>query len=224
MKIYRSLPFLLLGFVLGLALPTVAQQSDQFKLARIKYRGGGDWYNDPAALKNMANYLRQHTSIAIDPNYDDVSIGSSDLFNYPFAFLTGHGNITINQAEATNLRKYLDNGGFLYVDDDYGLDKHFRDMMSKVYPDEKIIELPFSHPIYHQLYDFPNGLPKIHKHDGKAPQGFGIFRNGRLVCFYTYETNIADGWVKVHNDPEAIRQKAFRMGANILIYALTNGR
>jgi len=226
MKFIRNLSFLLVGLVLGFALPMSAQQADQFKLARIKYRGGGDWYNDPSALKNIAEYIRQHTSIAINPDYDDVSIGSSNLFKYPFAFLTGHGNITINQAEASNLRKYMDNGGFLYVDDDYGLDKHFRDMMKKVYPDEKLIELPFSHPIYHQLYDFPDGLPKIHKHDGKAPQGFGIFRNGRLVCFYTYETNIADGWVNpdVHNDPEAIRQKAFRMGANILIYALTNGK
>ncbi|MGD8426896.1 MAG: DUF4159 domain-containing protein [Balneolaceae bacterium] len=210
----------------GYPLPAIAQQSDQFKLARIKYRGGGDWYNDPSALKNIAQYVDQHVQIAIDPQYDDIAIGSRDLFKYPFAFLTGHGNITVNATEASNIREYLDNGGFLYVDDDYGLDQHFRDMIKKVYPDEKLIELPFNHPIYHQLYDFPNGLPKIHEHDGKAPQGFGLFRDGRLVLFYTYETNIADGWVnpEVHNDPESIRQKAFQMGANILIYALTNGR
>lgn len=203
-----------------------AQQSATFKLARIKYRGAGDWYNDPSALKNLAEFVQQKVPMGINPEYDDVALGSSNLFDYPFAFLTGHGSISINQAEASNLRQYLDNGGFLYVDDDYGLDKHFRDMIQKVYPDEKLVELPFDHPIYHQLYDFPDGLPKIHEHDGKPPKGYGLLRNGRLVLFYTYETNLADGWTnaEVHNDPEPIRQKAFQMGANILIYALTNGR
>lgn len=206
--------------------PMYAQQSEQVQLARIKYRGGGDWYNNPSSLKNLAEFAAQQVPISINPDYDDVAIGSRDLFNYPFAFLTGHGNININQAEASNLRKYLDNGGFLYVDDDYGLDKHVREMVKKVYPDEKLIELPFDHPIYHQVFDFPNGLPKIHEHDGKAPQGFGIFREGRLVLFYTYETNLADGWASpgVHNDPAALRQKALRMGTNILVYALVSGR
>lgn len=218
--------FILVIFTLGLVLPTNAQQSSAIKLARIKYRGAGDWYNDPSSLKNLAEFARQQVPMAINPEYDDVALGSSDLFEYPFAFLTGHGSISINQAEAANLRKYLDNGGFLYIDDDYGLDKHFRDVIKQVYPNEKLIEIPFDHPIYHQVYDFPNGLPKIHKHDGKAPRGFGLLRNGRLVLFYTYETNLADGWAnpKVHNDPAALRQKALQMGTNILVYALTSGK
>lgn len=210
----------------GLPPDTSAQQSDAFKLARIKYRGGGDWYNDPSALKNLAEFSRRHLPIAVNPEYDDVAIGSRELFNYPFAFLTGHGTISLNQAEASNLRTYLDNGGFLYIDDDYGLDDHFRKAIKKVYPDEELVEIPFDHPIYHQAYDFPSGLPKVHKHDGKPPRGYGLFREGRLVLFYTVESNLADGWTnpEVHNDPESIRQQALRMGANILVYALTHGR
>jgi len=218
--------FLLTLFLLGLVLPASAQQSSSFKLARIKYRGAGDWYNDPSSLKNLAEFARQQVPIAINPEYDDVAIGSSNLFEYPFAFLTGHGSISINQTEAANLREYLNNGGFLYIDDDYGLDKHFRDVIKQVYPDEELIEIPFDHPIYHQVYDFPEGLPKVHEHDGKPPRGFGLLRNGRLVLFYTYESNLADGWAnpEVHNDPAAIRQKALQMGTNILVYALTSGR
>ena len=222
----RYITFLLVaGFLFG-ALPIQAQQSSEFKLARIKYRGGGDWYNDPSSLRNLAEFAQQQVPIAINPEYDDIALGSSDLFQYPFAFLTGHGNVSINQAEASNLRTYLNNGGFLYIDDDYGLDEHFRKVIKKVYPDEELVEIPFDHPIYHQVYDFPEGLPKIHKHDGKAPRGFGLIKNGRLVLFYTYETNLADGWAnpEVHNNPAAVRQQALRMGTNILVYALTNGR
>lgn len=209
-----------------LAYPAAAQQSDSFKLARIQYRGGGDWYNNPSALRNLAEFARQQVPIAINPDYDDIEIGSPDLSNYPFAFLTGHGTITINQAEAKNLRSYLQNGGFLYVDDDYGLDEHFRNMIKKVFPNEELVELPFEHPIYHQVFEFPNGLPKIHEHDGKSPQGLGILLEGRLALFYTYETNLGDGWTNpdVHNDPAAVREKALQMGTNILIYALTSGR
>lgn len=214
------------SFVFGYHFLATAQKAEKFKLARIKYRGGGDWYNDPSSLKNLAEFASQQLSIAINPEYDDVALGSSNLSNYPFAFLTGHGSIKANEVEISNLRTYLNRGGFLYVDDDYGLDKHLKKMLNKLYPNEELVELPFDHPIYHQVYDFPEGLPKIHKHDGKAPQGLGLFRNGRLVIFYTYETNLADGWAnpEVHNDPAAIRQKALQMGTNILIYALTNGR
>lgn len=223
----RYIPLVFLAiFILGLFYPALAQDRGSFNLARIKYRGGGDWYNDPSSLKNLAKFVQQQVPMAINPEYDDVALGSSDLFQYPFAFLTGHGNISINQAEASNLREYLDNGGFLYIDDDYGLDKHFRNVIKQVYPDEELIEIPFDHPIYHQVYDFPNGLPKIHEHDRKAPRGFGLVREGRLVLFYTYESNLADGWAnpEVHNNPAGLRQKALQMGANILIYALTNGR
>lgn len=214
------------GFVCGYPLLTAAQQSSEFKLARIKYRGGGDWYNDPSSLKNLAEFASQQVPVAINPEYDDVALGSSDLSDYPFAFLTGHGNIKVNEIEISNLRTYLNRGGFLYIDDDYGLDEHLKKVLNQLYPNEELVELPFDHPIYHQIYDFPEGLPKIHKHDGEAPKGLGLFREGRLVIFYTYETNLADGWAnpKVHNDPAAVRQKALQMGTNILVYALTYGR
>jgi len=217
---------LLFGLIAGITSPVSAQQSGEFKLARIKYQGGGDWYNDPSSLKNLAEFSQQQVAIAINPEYDDVSIGSPDLFDYPFAFLTGHGTISMNQAETANIRAYLDNGGFLYIDDDYGLDDHFRKIISQIFPNEELVEIPFDHPIYHQVFDFPNGLPKVHEHDGKAPRGFGLFRDGRLVLFYTYESNLADGWAnpEVHNNPEAIRQKALQMGTNILVYALTYGQ
>lgn len=225
--VYHILKYILLFFLIaGPTCPATAQDSGSFNLARIQYRGGGDWYNDPSALRNLAEFARQQVPIAINPEYDDVDIGSPDLFSYPFAFLTGHGSITINQAEASNLRTYLRNGGFLYVDDDYGLDKHFRKIIEEVFPNEELIELPFDHPIYHQVFEFPGGLPKIHEHDGKPPKGYGIFLEGRLAIFYTYETNLGDGWANpnVHNDPAAVREQALKMGSNILIYALTSGQ
>jgi len=216
----------LFGFILGLTYDASAQREGEVTLARIKYRGGGDWYNDPSALENLIEFANSRLPVTLAPEYDDVALGSRDLHKYPFAFLTGHGTIAVNASEAGNLREYLDNGGFLYIDDDYGLDDNFRKLLSQVYPDEEMIELPFDHPIYHQVFDFPEGLPKVHEHDNKPPQGFGIFRNGRLVAFYTYESNLADGWAnpEVHNDPEPLRQKALQMGTNILVYALVSGR
>ena len=213
-----------IGLLLLASLPVMAQTEGEFEIARVKYRGGGDWYNDPSSLSNLISFTKQHATISISQKYKDVVLGSSDLFSYPFLFLTGHGNIAVNNSEATNLRNYLENGGFLYIDDDYGLDEYARAMMKKVFPDEEMLEIPFSHPIYHQLYYYNNGLPKIHEHDNKPPQGFGIFKNGRLVVFYTYESNLADGWAdpEIHNDPASTRQRALEMGSNILVYALTN--
>lgn len=201
----------------------VAQQTGEFEIARIKYRGGGDWYNDPSSLTNLINYTRQQVPISISPKYKDVALGSTDIHLYPFLFLTGHGTITANNAEVRNLRSYLENGGFLYVDDDYGIDTYLRELLKRVFPDEELIELPFNHPIYSQVFDFPNGLPKIHEHDNKPPQGFGLFHKGKLVVFYTYESNLADGWAdpEIHNDPPEVRTKALQMGVNILVYALT---
>ncbi|MDX1586435.1 MAG: DUF4159 domain-containing protein [Balneolaceae bacterium] len=212
--------------IMILPLDALSQSEESFTLARVKYRGGGDWYNDPSSLTNLIEFTRNRVPISISPEYDDVAIGSRDLFQYPFAFLTGHGTISLNRTEASNLRDYLDNGGFLYIDDDYGLDEHFRDVISQIYPEEELIEVPFEHDIYHQVYDFPDGLPKVHEHDGKAPQGFGLFREGRMVLFYTYESNLADGWAnpEVHQNPESIRQEALQMGVNILVYALTSGK
>ncbi|MFH5832224.1 DUF4159 domain-containing protein [Halalkalibaculum sp. DA3122] len=213
-------------FVTGFPHVAPAQSETGTPMARIKYRGGGDWYNDPSAFRNLLEFANQQIPVTLDPEYDDVALGSRDLHQYPFAFLTGHGTIAVNEAEARNLREYLDNGGFLYIDDDYGLDDNFRKMLDQVYPDEELVELPFDHPIYHQVFDFPEGLPKVHEHDNKPPQGFALFRNGRMVAFYTYESNLADGWAnpEVHNNPEPLRQKALQMGTNILVYALTSGR
>ena len=205
------------------SISSFAQTSGEFEIARAKYRGGGDWYNDPSALTNLISFAKDQFSISISSEYKDVSIGSSDLHSYPFVFLTGHGNINVNSSEANNLRTYLDNGGFLYIDDDYGIDEHARNMMKQVYPDEEFIELPYSHPIYNNVFSFDNGLPKIHEHDNQSPRGFGLFRNGRMVVFYSFESNLADGWAdaEIHNNPASVRQQALRMGANILIYALT---
>jgi len=216
--------FLLLLVSFGFTpVVTHAQEFKGFKIARLKYRGGGDWYNDPSSLTNLIKYAKKYVPIDINIEYDDVDIGSRDLFKYPWAFVTGHGNISLNDAEARNLREYLDNGGFLYIDDDYGFDTYIRKAIKKVYPDEKFVELPFSHPIYHQIFQFPDGVPKIHKHNGKRPQGFAIFRDGRMVIYYTYESNLADGWTNqdVHHDPEWKRIESLKMGVNLLVYTLT---
>ena len=201
----------------------MAQQSGEIEIARVKYRGGGDWYNDPSSLTNLINFTRQQVPISISSRYKDVALGSTDIHLYPFLYLTGHGAISANNAEIRNLRSYLENGGFLYVDDDYGIDESIRDVMNRVFPDEELIELPFNHPIYSQVFPFPNGLPKIHEHDNKSPQGFGLFREGKLVMYYTYESNLADGWAdpEIHNDPPAVRERALKMGTNILVYSLT---
>ncbi|MEP2448501.1 MAG: DUF4159 domain-containing protein [Balneola sp.] len=214
---------LLLCFLFFLSQPAVSQVSGEFEIARVKYRGGGDWYNDPSALTNLIGYAKNQIPISIAEKYKDVSIGSSDLHSYPFLFLTGHGNIAINSSEASNLRAYLDNGGFLFIDDDYGIDEHARKMMKQVFPDEDFIEIPFAHPIYTNVYKFDNGLPKVHEHDNQSPRGYGLFRNGRLVVFYAYESNLGDGWAdpEIHNNPASVRQQALRMGTNILVYALT---
>lgn len=214
---------LLLCFLFFLGQPAISQVSGEFEIARVKYRGGGDWYNDPSALTNLIRFAKNQIPISIAEKYKDVSIGSSDLHSYPFLFLTGHGNIAINSSEASNLRSYLDNGGFLFIDDDYGIDEHARKMIKQVFPDEDFIEIPFAHPIYSNVYKFENGLPKIHEHDNQSPRGYGLFRNGRLVVFYAYESNLGDGWAdpEIHNNPASVRQQALRMGTNILVYALT---
>lgn len=202
-----------------------AIRNEGLRIARIKYRGGGDWYNDPSALGNLISFARNQVPISLSQQYDDVDIGSQRIHDYPFAFLTGHGNLIINQTEASNLRQYVDNGGFLYIDDDYGFDSYVRTLIAETFPDDELVELPANHPIYSQVFSFPNGLPKIHEHDGEAPRGYGIFRNGRLAVYYTYETNLADGWAyDVHENPEEKRRAALRMGVNLLVYAFTSER
>ncbi len=222
----RVIASFLLAAVLALTVASAQplRVSSAFKIARLKYSGGGDWYNDPSAEVNLLTFLKQETGLDVDPRYEFVDIGSENFFSYPFLFMTGHGNIAFNENEVRRLRSYLENGGFLYADDDYGMDKAFRREMKKVFPGQEMVELPFSHGIYHVQFDFPGGPPKIHEHDGKLPQGFGLFHNGRLVVYYTYETNPSDGWADpdVHKDPEEKRQESLRFGANIVLWALTH--
>ncbi len=226
--VVRMVRCALLLFVSSLCAVSVPAQapsvSSALTLARIKYSGGGDWYNDPSADVNLLKFVGENTDIEVDPQYEFVEIGSEKFFSYPLAFLTGHGNIVLNETEVRRLRTYLDNGGFLYVDDDYGLDKAFRREIRKVFPDQELVELPFSFGLYHCRFDFPNGPPKTHEHDGKPAQGFGLFHNGRLVVYYTYETNPSDGWAdpEIHKDPEAKRIEALKSGTNIVVWALTH--
>ena len=199
--------------------------SSSFKIVRLKYSGGGDWYNDPSAEVNMMEYLKKNTLVDVDePKFYTVDIASDDIFDFPFLLITGHGNITFSESEVKRLRTYLERGGFLYADDDYGMDKSFRREIEKVFPEQKMQELPFDHKIYNSQYIFAGGLPKIHEHDGKPPQGFGYYLMGRLCVYYTYETNITDGWAepREHDDPPEKREESFKMGTNIIVYVLNN--
>jgi len=218
MRILITLFFFLASFVL------VQAQTPSFQIAKLKYNGGGDWYANKTSLPNLIRFCNQNLNMNINKEEAVVEAGSSEIFTYPFVHMTGHGNVTFSDAEAENLRKYLINGGFLHIDDNYGLDKFIRVEMKKVFPELDFVELPFSHPIYHQKFNFPKGLPKIHEHDDKTPQGFGLIYQGRLVCFYSYECDLGNGWEdqEIYNDPEEKRQAALRMGANILSYALTS--
>ena len=213
-------------FLLTLLLipsPSPPENSGDLKLALLKYNGGGDWYANPTSLTNLSKFCNKELNMDIDPDYATVDVGSADLFNYPFVHMTGHGNVVFSPAEASNLRTYLIGGGFLHIDDNFGMDPYIRVAIKSIFPDRDFVELPWEHPIYHQHFDFKNGLPKIHEHNGLPPQGFGIFYEGRLVCFYTYECDLGDGWEdpEVHKDPEAIRRLALEMGSNIISYVFS---
>lgn len=198
--------------------------SPSYKIAVLKYYGGGDWYSNPTALNNLILFCNENLGTNIDRKYDIVDVGSTDIFNYPFVHMTGHGNVIFSTEESENLRKYLIGGGFLHIDDNYGMDKFVRPEMKKIFPESEFVELPYSHPIYHQTYDFNNGLPKVHEHDAKPSQGFGLFHEGRMVVFYSYESDLGDGWedTEVHNDSPEIRLKALKMGANIIDFVFSN--
>jgi len=200
------------------------QAPGAFAIARLKFQGGGDWYNDPSAEVNLLQFVQRTTGMVTDPRYYPVDLSKDEIFGSPFLFATGHGNIVLGDAEVRRLRTYLENGGFLYVDDDYGLDKSFRREIRKVFPDLPLVELPFSYGLYHCQFEFPSGPPKTHEHDNKAPQGFGIFLRGRLVLYYTYESNPSDGWAdpEVHKDPPEKREEALRFGTNIVVWAMTH--
>jgi hypothetical protein len=203
---------------------TQKQAEPSFEIAKLKYNGGGDWYANKTSLPNLIKFCNDKHQMNISPQENVVEVGSAKLFNFPFVHMTGHGNVTFSNDEAQNLRNYLIAGGFLHIDDNYGLDKFVRLEMKKVFPELDFIELPFDHPIYHQAYDFDKGLPKIHEHDGKPAQGFGLIYEGRLICFYSFECDLGNGWEdrEVYNDPQEKRNKALQMGANILTYALSN--
>ncbi|KAB1154672.1 DUF4159 domain-containing protein [Tenacibaculum aiptasiae] len=194
------------------------------QIAVLKYQGGGDWYANPTALPNLIEYSNLHTKTLIDKNIQTVSLNDETVNNYPIIFLTGHGNVFFSNEDAENLKNYLISGGFLHISDNYGLNKYIRRELKKVFPSLKLQEIPNKHPIYHQTFSFPNGLPKIHEHDKKPPQGFGLFYKGRLIIFYDYESDLSDGWedASVHNNPKEMREKALKMGSNIIEYAFKN--
>lgn len=199
-------------------------QETKTKIALLKYNGGGDWYANPTSLPNLIRFCNENLGTDLAKEPATVEPGSRELFNYPYVHMTGHGNIVFSEAEARNLREYLLAGGFLHADDNYGMAEAFRREMKKVFPEEEWVELPWEHPIFHQKYDFAKGLPKIHEHDAKRPQAFGIVKEGRLVALFTVETDLGDGWedTAVHNDPENKHREALEMGANILSYVFKN--
>ena len=206
--------------ILLLGIPEITAQ----EIAVLKYKGGGDWYSNPTALPNLIAFSNQNIDTSIDPKPATVEPGSSDIYRFPFVHMTGHGNVFFSVEDAANLRNYLLSGGFLHIDDNYGMNEYIRRELKKVFPDKELLELPADHPIFSAHFPFPNGLPKIHEHDGLRPQAFGIFENDRLLCLFTLESDLGDGWEnpEVHKDPEEVRLKALRMGANIIKYVFTH--
>ena len=213
----KKILFILLAFVFSTGLK--AQE-----IAVLKYQGGGDWYSNPTALPNLISFCNENIRTAINPKPATVSPGSTDIFQYPMVHMTGHGNVYFSEEEAANLRTYLLSGGFLHIDDNYGMNEYVRKELKKVFPDRELQEISPSHPLFSTAFSFPNGLPKIHEHDGLPPQAFGIFENQRLILLFTYESDLGDGWEdpEVHNDPLDVRLKALQMGANIVKYAFEN--
>lgn len=212
-----------LSILLYLGINVACAQPPAYRIAKLKYNGGGDWYANKTSLPNLISFCNKNQRFNIAEEEEIVEVGSKELFQYPFIHMTGHGNVVFSDAEAQNLRQYLTSGGFLHIDDNYGMDKFVRLEIKKVFPELEWIEIPFTHPIYHQKYQFNNGLPKIHEHDGKAPRGYGIIYQGKLVCFYTYECDLGNGWEdkQIYNDPDEVRLKALQMGSNILSFAFT---
>jgi Domain of unknown function (DUF4159) len=199
-------------------------QEYSFQIAKLKYSGGGDWYANRTALPNLIEFCNDNLGSNIDLQDQVVEAGSSDIYNYPYVYMTGHGNVVFTDKDADNIRKYLEAGGFLHIDDNYGLEKYVRPQMKKVFPELDFVELPFNHGVYEQKFKFPKGLPKIHEHDGKPPRGYGIIYKGRLVCFFDVECDLGNGWedAGIHSDTEETRQKALKMGSNLVQFALTN--
>ena len=217
---------LILFLIFFLALNNILK-AQSYQIGLLKYSGGGDWYaNLETSLPNLIKYCNTNLKTNINNEQAIVEVGSTEIFNYPFIHMTGHGNVVFSNQEAENLRKYLISGGFLHISDNYGMDKFIRTELKKVFPELDLVELPYSHPIYHQAYNFDKGLPKVHEHDNKAPQGFGLVYKGRLVCFYDFECDLGDGWESydIHKDSQEAREKALKMGANIISYVFLNSQ
>lgn len=222
MKYPRPLP--LLGVLLLSAWTSpAAAPSTELTIAQVQYGGGGDWYANPSGLPNLLKTIRERTGLAVSERPAKVKLTDPNLWNYPYVYITGHGNIKLTDEEVQILRRYLLSGGFLHADDNYGLDKSFRREIARVFPDKELVELPVDHPVYHAFYDFPKGLPKVHKHDGKPAQGFGVLHDGRLVVFYSYESDLGNGWEDAdrYDSTTETRESAFRMGVNLFLYALS---
>ena len=212
-------------FIVAIFFNLMVYSQEDYQLAVLKYNGGGDYYANPTSVPNLIKFVNDKVNASIDEEVPYVEVGSPLIFTYPFVHMTGHGNVVFTNSERENLRNYLLAGGFLHIDDNYGMDEFIRPEIKKLFPNSELVELPFDHPIFHQSYDFNNGLPKIHEHDDKRPQAFGIMIEGRLVLLYTYETDLGNGWEdeSVHNDPPAKREAALKMGQNILEYVFLNG-
>src|SRR5574343_37202 len=224
-KINMKKQITIIYFLFSILLITSSFSSPSYRMARLKYGGGGDWYSSRTALTNLIKFFNSEINTNFFPEEFIVETGSSEIFNYPYVFATGHGNIIFSEDEAQNLRKYLTSGGFLHLCDNYGMNAYVRIAMKKVFPELDFVELPFNHPIFQKPYSFPNGLPKIHEHDGKRPQAFGIIYKGKLVCLFDYECDLGNGWEDVgtySSDKPETHEKALKMGANIISYILTN--
>ena len=220
LNIFRS--FVFLGICVSMFF-SYAAADEIFTIARLKYGGGGDWYSNPSSLGNLMQFISENTDITTSGEEAVVSVGSEELFNYPVVYMNGHGNVAFTAKEAASLRRYLTSGGFLIADDNYGMDKSFRREINKVFPDKELVLLPINHLVFNVLFSFPEGIPKIHEHDGKPAQAYAIFHEGRMVVFYSYECDLGDGWEEqsVHNDPEEVRQAALKMGTNLIVWALS---
>jgi hypothetical protein len=208
-----------------LLLPaSAARETPRLTIARLQYDGGGDWYANPSSLPNLLAAIRERTALPVEATEARVTLMDDRLWDYPFLHMTGHGNVKFSDEEVTRLREYLERGGFLHADDNYGLDESFRREMKRVFPDRELVDVPLSHPIYHVVYDFPKGIPKIHEHDGKPARGFGIFLGDRLAVYYSYSSDLGNGWedTATYHDPPALHEAALRMGVNLFVYAVTS--
>jgi hypothetical protein len=219
----REAGLVMVGLGLLAWAPAPSSQGVELTVGRLHYDGGGDWYANPSSLPNLLEAVRERTGIAVADRAVDVRLTDPGLRAYPYLYLTGHGNIRLSDREVAALRRYLDDGGFLHADDNYGLDESFRREIRRVFPGTALVEVPHDHAVYHAFYEMPAGLPKVHEHDGLPAQGFGIFRDGRLVVFYSYQSDLGDGWedAAVHDNPPAVREAALRMGVNLFVFALS---